>query len=161
MQYTEFKDVVSTVLKNSEQKGTENAIHRIICYYFKYMYSGYEIPAIVEKFYYNRLFLEIMLAIGKSDKYAEFNIQNMKKFSNLITTTILESKINSFKARQKLYFTWMGGEAIYMGQNDILDYLWKCYPSINDREEVKKLLGVEHSLETLSKKLKESRNGSK
>lgn len=159
MIYTEFKDVVSTVLKNSEKKGTTNAIHRIICYYFKYMYQGHEIPMVIENYYYNRLFLEIMLAIGKSEVYAEFNDQNMKKFNNLLSKTILTSKINSFKARQKLYFTWIGGEQNYQGQNDILTFLWKCYPLMSDRDEVKKLLGIDVNIEKLKIKLSEVRNG--
>jgi hypothetical protein len=114
---------------------------------------------VIENYYYDRLFLEIMLAIGKSEVYAEFNDQNMKKFNNLLSKTILTSKINSFKARQKLYFTWIGGEQNYQGQNDILTFLWKCYPLMSDRDEVKKLLGIDVNIEKLKIKLSEVRNG--
>lgn len=157
MIYTEFKEIVSDVLKSSEKKDNLSAIHRIICYYFKNVYGGYELQSVIQKYYYQRLFLEIMLAIGKSEKYAEFNETNMKKFNNLITKTILTSKINSYKARQSYYFKWLNRDNIWkwsIATDEILCNLIGIYSKSNEYLEVKKALGLEKTLDQLKKELK-------
>lgn len=156
--YTEFKQMIATIFKSNNSR--YDSITRLIECYFKYIYSGHELPMVIERYYYPRLFWYILFAIGDQATYAQFNEENMRKFDNLMRKTIIESKINSFRDRQRLYFIWIGGENNYQGYDDILEYIWRIYPKFNNnnQEEVKELLGITSNIQSLNKKLSELKN---
>lgn len=161
MQYRQFKDIISTVLKNSKDKDTMEAVLKIIRFYYEFVYTGTESPQVFGHFYSDRLLFETIFAIGKAEKYAEFNQGNMMKLENLITKTLIESKLNTYKRRQQLFHIWLGGHSNYLGYNAIVEHLWTAYPSMNDIKEVKEELGLNVNADSLRKQLKGLKNVSR
>jgi len=143
-------NLIDAVAKNLKDTSIFSIAERLQTFYCHKCYDFTECEKVLA-LYLQYFFMDLCFYLGKNKHKLMKGKEQLLKLDNFFKCAILEAKIDTFEYRRKLYFEWVG---IGISNEEIGIYLKKVYSSINDREEVKRALGLNEPIDELRKKLK-------
>jgi len=147
-------NMITDITKQFDRCDTFDLATHLINYYYHYFYQGVEHDS-VTLIYFDYVMIELAIWLGQNAQYLKQDKKSIKKLANFFQKEIVKGKIKSHSIRVNIYHRWLGGKRYKNDKSEVLQYMFRLYKNISDRNEVRKDLGLLESIDDLKKKLKE------
>ena len=147
-------NMIADITKQFENANLFDLSAHLLNYYYHHFYNGLEHDS-VTLIYFDYVMIELIVWLGQNASYLKQDKKSIKQLSNFFQKEIIKAKIKSHSTRVNIYHKWLGSDKYKDDKSEVLQYMFKLYKSLDQRNEVRKDLGLMESVEDLKKKLKE------
>jgi len=149
-----ISNMISDITKQFEDGNIFDLSAHLINYYYHHFYQGSEHDS-VTLMYFDYVNIELTIWLGQNSRYLKQDKKSIKKVQNFFQKEILKAKIKSHWTRVHIYHRWLSGDKYKDDLSEILQHMFKLYKSLDERNEVRKDLGLMISIKELENQLKQ------